>query len=56
MPVPSLPQLPYVVESEDDSVELYNFRENDAVKELRDQYAADLVVLVGNFPAVCGRA
>lgn len=52
---PPVLQLPYVVESEDDSIELYNFRENDDVKDLRDQYRADLVVLVGEFPSTCGR-
>lgn len=56
MPIPCLPQLPYVVESQEDNTELNIFRGNDAVKALRDQYQADLVVLVGVFPAVCGRA
>lgn len=51
-----LPQLPYTVGSRDDNTELFNLRINDAVKVLRDQYQADLVVLVGVFPAVCGRA
>lgn len=50
------PQLPYTVETQEDNPELFNFRQNEAVQELRDQYAADLIVLVGVFPQVCGRA
>lgn len=56
MPIlPPSPQLPYVVVSEDDADELYNLTVNEAVKDLRDQYKADLVVLVGVFPDTCGR-
>lgn len=56
MPLPCIPQLPYTVQTQEDNPELFNFRQNEAVKVLRDQYQADLVVLVGVFPAVCGRA
>lgn len=49
-------QLPYVVGSTDDNDELFNLRVNQDVEDLRDQYLADLVVMVGVFPAVCGRA
>ena len=50
------PQLPYTVQSRDDNDELFNFRQNDDVRDLREKHQADLVVLVGVFPAVCGRA
>lgn len=49
-------QLPYTVQTQDDNPELYNFRSNADVQALRDQHQADLVVLVGVFPSVCGRA
>eukprot|EP00752_Nemacystus_decipiens_P010084 g8986.t1 len=48
--------LPYTVQTQDDNIELFNLRVNNDVKALRNQYQADLVVLVGVFPAVCGRA
>eukprot|EP00903_Cladosiphon_okamuranus_P011266 g10624.t1 len=49
-------KLPYTVQTQEDNAELYNFKENADVKVLRDQYQADLVVMVGVFPDVCGRA
>lgn len=52
----STAQLPYTVESEEDNSELSIFTNNEDVQDLRDRYLADLVVLVGVFPAVCGRA
>lgn len=50
-----LSQLPYTVDSDDNLDELYVFTYDEAVHDLRDQYQADLVVLVGYFPGVCGR-
>eukprot|EP00903_Cladosiphon_okamuranus_P011265 g10623.t1 len=49
-------ELPYVVGSTDDILELSNLRGNSEVEALRNLYQADLVVLVGYFPTTCGRA
>ncbi len=48
------PQLPYDQGTTDPGTELSFLRENQDVIDLRDQYGADLVVLVGNFPGTCG--
>lgn len=52
--LPSCPQLPYNQASEDDNAELRILTYNEAVETMRDDYKADLVVLVGSFPGVCG--
>lgn len=48
------PKLPYAQESEDYSAELGEMRLDAEVAQLRNNYGADLVVLVGAFPTVCG--
>lgn len=47
-------QLPYNQGSTNPSTELSFLRTNAAVNAIRDEYFADLVVLVGNFPGTCG--
>ena len=52
----AVPQLPYVVETTDPDREHTIFSLDTDVQALRDQHNADLVVLVGDFPSVCGLA
>ena len=47
-------QLPYAQATFGSSEGLSTVRTNTEVAALRDQYHADLVVLVGNFPDTCG--
>eukprot|EP00752_Nemacystus_decipiens_P018442 g16533.t1 len=46
--------LPYAQASTSSLSELSTLRENSAVAAMRNQYSADLVLLVGNFPGTCG--
>lgn len=49
------PKLPYTQENRDSSDGLYALRDDAEVAQLRDDYGADLVILAGDFPDVCGR-
>ena len=49
-------QLPYVAETTDHDRELSILRLDADVQDLRDQHHADLVVMVGDLPLICGLA
>lgn len=51
-----LSQLPYEEGTSDSETKLSYMRTNSEVNDIRDEYGADLVLLVGELNDVCGLA